>query len=526
MLKRLYISPFCSFALPSSPRGDLVSIYAFGGLGGGGGGGGASVPVTINGPLAGFGEVATEIPTPAAQVDFIYNVNDAVLASYTYLAGATIAQAAGEAVVSSGTNAAGYSRLFARRVIRYRPGQGSLIRLTARFSAGIAGNRQLIGAFNVTAGYRFGYVDDVFGILHTSTAGVEIQALTITGAPAAPGNVTITLDGGSSVVVAVTASGSTSICAWQISQADYSQTAGGWDAMALGNIVYFVRRIAGPAGASTFAAGATGTVAAFTIPTTGVAPTESFIPQSAWNVDKFNGTGSSGVTLNPQNGNIYAIQFQYLGYGDAFFYIENPKTGRFALCHVIENANARTATVLRNPAAYITWESQNTGSTTSVALRGASGAAFTEGDVRFLGPRFASVGSRAIGGATLTPILSLRATRVYQSQAATGQLRLDRLSVACDGTKSVEIRLYRNATLTAAQFSQVSASTSMADVDTSATAVSGGTLIYAFTLAKTGNSSEDINDLDIVLEAGSFITVTALSANNSDITATIAWTED
>jgi hypothetical protein len=66
----------------------------------------------------------------------------------------------------------------------------------------------------------------------------------------------------------------------------------------------------------------------------------------------------------------------------------------------------------------------------------------------------------------------------------------------------------------------------MADVDTSATAVSGGTLIYAFTLAKTGNSSEDINDLDIVLEAGSFITVTALSANNSDITATIAWTED
>jgi hypothetical protein len=66
----------------------------------------------------------------------------------------------------------------------------------------------------------------------------------------------------------------------------------------------------------------------------------------------------------------------------------------------------------------------------------------------------------------------------------------------------------------------------MADVDTSATAVSGGTLIYAFTIIKNGNSSEDITNLDIVLEAGSFVTVTTLSDTNNDITAAIAWTED
>lgn len=315
-----------------------MSIYAFGGLGGSGGGAAA---VVIDGPLAGFGEVATEIPTPAAQVDFIYNVNGAILATYTYLAGSLITQAAGEAVVSSGTNAAGYARLFARRVIRYRPGQGSLVRLTARFSAGIAGNRQLIGAYNVTAGYQFGYIDDVFGILHTSSAGVEIQALTITGAPAAPGNVTVTLDGGPAVTVAVTASGSTAICAWEISQTSYSQVAGGWDAMALGNVVYFIRRIAGPAGASAFAAGATGTVAAFTTPTVGVNPTETFIPQSTWNVDKFNGTGASGITLNQQNGNIYAIQFQYLGYGDAFFLYREPQDWPF--CTLSHNRERKRA---------------------------------------------------------------------------------------------------------------------------------------------------------------------------------------
>ena len=502
-------------------RGDhMASIYAFGS---GAAGGPTS---TIVGPLAGFGEVATEIPIPAAQVDFIYNINTVVLETYAYATAASISQSNGEAVVASGTDPNGYSRLFARRVIRYRPGQGSLVRMTARFDSPVANNRQLIGAYNVTSGYQFGYADSAFGILHTSTAVVEIQALTVTGAPAAPGNVTVTLDGGPGVNAAVTASGSTSIAAFQISQANYSQIAGGWDAMAVGNIVYFVRRIAGPAGASTFAPGATGTVAAFSTPTLGVLPTETFIPQNTWNADRFDGSGPSGVTLNPQNGNIYAIQFQYLGYGDAFFYIENPTTGRFALCHTIRNANARTSTVLRNPSAYLTWESRNTGSTTSVSLRGASGAAFTEGAVLFLGPRFGSDSTKAIGAGTLTPLVTLRATRVYQNQMCTGQTRIDRVSVAADGTKPVEVRLYLNATLTAAQFTRVSANTSTTDIDTQATAISGGTLIYAFTVAKTDSSAQDLASLDITLNAGDTVTVAVLSTNASDVTVSLAWVEN
>lgn len=501
----------------------MSSTYAFGTSSGSGGGG---TPVVINGPLAGFGEVATEIPTPAAQVDFVYNINTAILQTYSYLAGASITHSNGEAVVSSGTTSTGYSRLFARRLIRYRPGQGSLIRMTARFGAGTVGNRQLIGPYNVTAGYQFGYVDNVFGILHTSTAGVEIQALTVTVAPAAPGNVTVTLDGGPGVNVPVTVSGNTSITAFEISQADYSQVAGGWDAMARGNVVFFVRRIAGPAGASTFAAGGTGTTAAFSTPAVGVLPTEAFIPQSTWNVDRFDGSGPSGVTLNPQNGNVYAIQFQYLGYGDAFFYIENPTTGRFALCHIIQNANARTSLVLRNPAAYVTWESRNIATTTNVSLRGGSGAAFTEGQVEFLGPRFGSNSSKTINAGVLTPLATLRSTRVFQNQASTGQLRMDRVSVAADGTKSVELFLYRGAALTAAQFSQVSATTSTTDIDVAATAVSGGLLVFALTVAKTGDISEDLTSLDIVLNAGETLTIAARSANNSDVTVSFAWVED
>jgi hypothetical protein len=500
----------------------VTSLYSFGGNTSGTGG----IPTQIVGPLSGFGEISTETPTPTAQVDFIYNINTQVVRTYTYLAAASVAQSNGEAIISSGTNANGYARLFARRVIRYRPGQGSLIRMTARFSAGVENNRQLIGVYNVSSGYQFGYVGSDFGILHTSTAVAEIQALTVTGAPAAPGNVTVTLDGGPGVSVAVTASGNTAITAFQISQADYSQAAGGWDAMALGSVVYFVRRIAGPAGASTFSAGTTGTVAAFSTTTTGVNPTETFIAQSNWNQDRFNGSGPSGVTLDPTKGNVYAIQFQYLGYGDAFFSIENPNTGRFSVCHIIKNANTRTSTVLRNPAAYMTWESRNTGSTTSTSLVTASGSAFTEGIVVFLGPRLGSDTTKSVLATTLTPLITLRSTRVYQNQASSGQIRIDRISVSADGTKPVELRLYRNATLTSAQFSRVNASVSVADIDTAATAVSGGTLLYAFTVGKTDSTDQDIGNLDITLNAGDAITLTAYSANASDVTVSFSWVED
>jgi hypothetical protein len=86
--------------------------------------------------------------------------------------------------------------------------------------------------------------------------------------------------------------------------------------------------------------------------------------------------------------------------------------------------------------------------------------------------------------------------------------------------------LYLNATLTAAQFSRFDSSLSAADFDTSASAVTSGILLYAFTVAKAGNTDQDVVSLDIVLNAGDTLTVTALSANTSDVTVSVAWVEN
>ena len=486
--------------------------------------------VSISGPLSGFGEVETVIPTPTSQVAFIYGLNPLLVTTDVYGTGATVTVSNGEAVMTSGTSTDGYARLTSKKVAKYRAGQATMAKWTARFSTGSAGNRQMAGLYNIEAGYQFGYDGTSFGILYTETATVEVQTLTITAAPTGGGNVTVTLDAGTPVVVAVTNQPNTSVTASQIAAADYSQTAGGWDAQSIANVVYFTRRTAGTAGASTFSAGAVpGIAGTFAILTTGVAPTEQFIAQSAWNQDRFDGTGPSGQTIDPTKGNVYGVQFQYLGYGDAFFYVVNGLTGRPTLCHVIRNSNTRTSTVLRNSNLYLTWESRNTGTGTSVVMRGASGGAFVEGPVTFLGAQFAVPPVAVTAGAGVeTPILSLRASTVYLNRQSTAQLQIDRISVACDGTKNVLFKVYKNATLTAPRWQNVNATTSAASYDQNATgfSVGAGTLVYAFAVSKAGNATESLTDIALFLQAGDYLTITATSANANDVAASIVWIED
>lgn len=498
-----------------------------------GGGANSGAAVAINGPLSGFGELETVTPVPTSQVAFVYNLNPLLVTTDTYGAGASVTAVNGEVVVASGTAVDGYARLTSKKVAKYRAGQATMARWTARFTTGSAGNRQMAGLYNIEAGWQFGYNGTSFGILYTESATVEVQTLTVTGAPAAPGNVTVTLDAGTPVVVPVTASGNTSVTASEIAAGNYSQTAGGWDAQAVANVVYFTRKTAGTAGPSTFAPGATGTVAVFAILTVGVLPTEQFIPQASWNQDTFLGGGGasnpSGITIDPTKGNIYEVQFQYLGYGDAYFYIVNGTTGRPSLCHIVRNANTRTSTNLRNPNLYLVWESRNTGTGTSVTMRGASGGAFVEGPVTFLGAQFAVPPVAVTAGAGVeTPILSLRGNTVYVNRQSTAQLQIDRISVACDGTKTVAFRVYKNGTLTAPRWQNANAVTSAASYDVNATgfSIGSGTLVYAFSVSKTGNTTESLTDISLFLQAGDYLTITALSANANEVTASIVWIED
>ena len=487
-------------------------------------------PVSVTSPLTAFGEVQVAHGYPVAQGEFIYGINTETWRTVLYGAGATVSSAINIASTACGTAANGYAVLQTRYSLVYRPGQGSLAMLTAIYAAPVTNNQQLAGAGNPESGYYFGYNGGAtFGILHATGGVSPIQTLTITTKSSTAENVTVTLDG-TPVLVAVTNGASTVTTAWEIARGNFSQAGQGWDAQAIDSVVYFVaRQCNAPVG--TVALAASTAIGVGAVVTAATAPTNTFIAQSAWNGDTLDGTGNSGnpsgMLLDPTKGNTYRIAFQYLGFGAAFFFVEDQTTGRFLLVHTIRNTNTRTSVVLNQPACTVRWISRNVGNTTSVAILGASAGAFVQGDPNFIGPRFSASASKAVTANILTPILSLMAMRSVQGRSSRVQVTLTITSFAGDGTRPVVFTLSNGATLTGTpNFVPVNLTASAVAVDTSATGVSGGTQIFGTNVSQTGNGDTDLTSLSFIMIPGDVFTITALSVANTTCPVTIAWNEN
>lgn len=83
-------------------------------------------------------------------------------------------------------------------------------------------------------------------------------------------------------------------------------------------------------------------------------PVDSVIEQSAWNIDKLDGTGASGITLDPQQINIYAFDLEWLGGGSiwASIFIN----GEEIIVHRIDNANINDQVTFSTPVLPCRWE--------------------------------------------------------------------------------------------------------------------------------------------------------------------------
>ena len=484
-----------------------------------------------------FGEIRVESLTPSAQADFVYTINEKVVTPIRY-AGGGVYQQDGYAVITSSTNANGSGGVQIRRGLKYSPGQGSLFRGTALFDTPVDGNVQLIGLGNGECGYFFGYLNQNFAILHQDTSKREIRKLTV-GTGAGTENVTVTLDG-DSIVVPVTGGGDTTQTAYQLSLADYSQVGDGWQVDVIGSDVFFLSARAGPYGGSYSAVGAgVGSLGSFSQVSEGVAPASDVYLQSAWNYDKMDGSGPSGMVLNPQRGNVFQIGFQYLGQGNAFFSIEDENTGQMALVHQIKNTNNRTTPVLRNPNVAGLATSTNTTATTSVAVRCASLATFTEGEFVTLDPKFAHVRTfdSADTSGVFKGLIALKVNRVFHNQACFGEL--DILSISATNAagsatpKPFTIGIFRGVEITGdVNFIEVnggSSTVSYADLGTAGgngLAISQSEPIFTFGVNGGGSNTIDLTDLEILSTAGEVLVIGfRADAAVSDNSVSVNWFE-
>lgn len=387
---------------------------------------------STNNPTIGFGGVEVSQLVPVAQGDFIYGIQSPQTFVTASFVGSSITAANGLAVLNCGTDVSGSAVLNLRRGIKYRPGQGSIMRATALFDTPVEDNLQLIGLANNETGYSFGYQSTDFGILHRETGQLEIRKLTITTGATNGETVTVTLDGDAFTFdIDIEGTTSTTQTAYKLSLEDYTQLGEtGFLVDVVGADVYFISGRCNPDLTGTYSISGTGTiVGTFTRVLAGTNHEETFIPTGSFNIDKLDGTGPSEMIINPQRGNVYEIDFQYLGFGNARFAVEDPNTGRFTNCHMIKNANNRVTPVLKNPNVQIRLESSNSGNTSDVSVKSASMSGFIAGEVLKLDPKFAqSFAFTGLNQTTYHPLAMIKANRIHKNQSCFGEFDILRLA--------------------------------------------------------------------------------------------------
>ena len=486
--------------------------------------------VQIGGPLSSFNEMSVSELTPVGQVEFAYGINTRIVNTLAFAGGSVVASSS-LAHVNSGTSTSGSGDVALRRNLKYHAGQGTLSRATAIFDTPVASSSQLVGPGNAESGYYFGYSGTSFGVFHVQDGQREIRKLTV-GTGAGTGLVTVTLDG-ASVNVPVTGGSNVNRTAYELSKYDYSQVGGGWLADAIDGTVFFLSSRPSPYTGSYSVAGSS-IVGSFTVVASGAANTVSFVSQSSWNIDKLDGTGQSRMTLDPQKGNVYQVGFQYLGFGNAFFGVEDPNTGRIAPVHMIKNTNARTTPVLKNPQVTTRVVSANIGNSTNVVVKTASMASFIEGKVVKLDPKFAFGFSYSAvdTSSTYKPLGIIKVNRVFNSKSCFGEIDLLRVGASNSSTqKNLTIALYKGSTVSGvANFVYVNEANSIVsyaslDPATDTLNTNGDVPFLTFQVGPNNATSIDIIEDNFVINAGDYVVVAIKTDGQVTGEFTINWFE-
>jgi len=189
------------------------------------------------------------------------------------------------------------------------------------------------------------------------------------------------------------------------------------------------------------------------------------IAQSSWNVDKFDGTGPSGATLDLTKTQILFINLEWLGVGSVKCgFVIN---GEFYTAHQFDNANIQTVVYMQTAILPLRYEIFTTGTTSSAAtLQQICSTVQSEGGYEQTSQQYIARNTSAVtltAAATFYPLISIRLNSSYLG-AVVIPAGFNFLPI---GTANYEVVLVKNATLTGATWGSTLAG-GQVDVDTGA----------------------------------------------------------
>jgi len=425
----------------------------------------------------------------------------------------------------TGAAADGLASILSLRQLKNRAAQGTLARLDAIFSTGIAGSQQAAGLITSTNSFVFAFAGTAFGIAHAHGGVDENQELFIT-TPAAGSETAIITVNDVAFNVPLTA-GTVQHNAFEIANSLTAQVSN-YNFTSNDNLVSAQSLLSGPQGDFLFTSNtAEGN---WVQQHEGVTQTLDFIPQSTWNRDT-RLLGSDQEKLNPLKGNIYQIKIQPW-FGAVKFYIEDSKTGGLVLVHVIEFANLNTIASATNPTYRLGWLAQNLGNTSNVTISGSSAGGFLEGELRLSKPPRSASNNQLSVGLTLTNIITLRNRIHFSGKVNRVEILPLLLTFSSQANKSTFFKFLINPTFGGdLDFSYLDFETSVTEIATDSVPVIGGLEIGSATIAPDGSGTirfNRTNNLDSILLPNSVLTISAQIASgaSSDMQATLSWSED
>jgi hypothetical protein len=223
--------------------------------------------------------------------------------------------------------------------------------------------------------------------------------------------------------------------------------------------------------------------------------TETTVNQSSWNVDKMNGTGPSGITLDITKAQILFMDIEWLGEGTVRLgFVIN---GQFYLCHNFHHANIITSTYITTASLPLRYEITNTGVTASAStLKQVCSTAISEGGYELRGSQL------GVGTPITTPKTFAAAGTYYpmvaiRLKAATLDAVVITTAVSLLGIgngKNYAWRIVQSAITTGGSWVSAGADSSV-EYNLTGTTVSGGRVLAQGYVNSSNQGSPSINIL-------------------------------
>jgi hypothetical protein len=497
-----------------------------------------SLCVEINGSNSAFGDILTTSMTQVFSNTFIYGLNTNLVTTVNQ-GGAT--SVSNNILSCSTTTNGNISTVRSRQYVKYAPGIGVAIRFAAIFSDPTIKNTSIMGLGTPECGVFFGTygngAHNKFSTIVISNAKKQIVTMNVTKGSTNAVALTVILGGISYYPINIITCATSQDIAYNIAKADYSGTSPGWTASSSGTVITFVCIETGPqTGTYDIALNTTpgAWVNQITTLQLGTVGTNTIITQDSWNIDKMDGNGPSGMILDPTQGNVYWIKYQYLGFGQITFGVEDSNTGKLIPVNAIKYTNSNTAVSLSNPSMPFMMSSINTSNIQNI-IQCASYAAFIEGNPG-LSPIIQNYQYNASFSGT-KPIFSLRVVQVFNLPSTTGNSLVNQatisplsINVSNNTTMPLILTIIENCTLDTAIFIKIP-NLSVVEYDTTATTIkTQGITRLSICVAAGTNQIVNLTEYNIICEPGSILSVQGTMNNAADINniaaIAIQWAEN